>query len=70
MALRRLSGECESGDWTCPGVCEDDEYPCDAIAVGKLLDPSPVPVGPGKAAIRMPLRLIRDAGIGWPNEPR
>lgn len=25
MALRRLSGDCESGDWTCPSVWEDDE---------------------------------------------
>jgi hypothetical protein len=64
MALRRLSGDCFEDDGTCPGVWEDDEYPYDAIAVGKLLDPSPVPVGPGKVAIRMPLRLIRDAGIG------
>lgn len=53
MALRRLSGDWENADWTCPGVWEDDDCLEDAVVVGELVDPSPVPVGPGKVAIRL-----------------
>lgn len=63
MAIRRLSADCEDGDWTCPGVWDDDEYPEDVTAVGKLLDPSPVPLGEGEVAIRIPRRVITDARI-------
>lgn len=66
MALRRLSGDdCENADWTCPGLWDDDELreEVDVIAVGVLLDPSPVPLGKGEAAIRLPRRVIRDARI-------
>lgn len=68
MALRRLSGDdCESADWTCPGLWGDDELPDDVddvVAVGVLLDPSPVPLGKGEAAIQLSRRVIRDARIG------
>lgn len=43
---------------------DEDEMPEDVIAVGKLLDPSPVPLGEGEAAIRLPRQVIRDARIG------
>ncbi|MGH3800177.1 MAG: hypothetical protein ACRDTD_08625 [Pseudonocardiaceae bacterium] len=36
----------------------------DIIAVGKLLDPSPVPLGQGKVAVRIPRRVVRNARIG------
>jgi hypothetical protein len=32
--------------------------------VGELLDPSPVPLGEGEVAIRLPRLVIRDARIG------
>jgi hypothetical protein len=63
MAIRRLSSECEEDDGTCSGVWEDDEYPEHVIAVAPLLDPSPVPVGPGEGAIRLPRRVVHDARI-------
>jgi hypothetical protein len=64
MALRRLSSECESADWSCPGIWDDDEMPeVDVIAVGRLLDPSPVPLGSGQVAIRLSRRVVRDAQI-------
>lgn len=62
MALRQLSCSCLD-KITCPGVWEDDEYPEDVIGVGKLLDPSPVPLGPGEGAIRLPRQVVRDARI-------
>lgn len=62
MALRRLSGSCLD-KISCPGVWEDDDYLEDVVAVGLLLDPSPVPLGPGEGAIRLPRRVVRDAGI-------
>lgn len=63
MTIRRLSGDCQDSDWTCDGMYAEDEYPEHAIAVGKLLDPSPVPLGPGEGAIRILRRVVRDAGI-------
>lgn len=67
MALRRLSGDT---DETSPGMWDEDQMLEDVIAVGTLLDPSPVPLGEGEVAIRLPWRVVRDAGIGWPNGPR
>lgn len=64
MAMRRLSGDCEDNAWTCPGVWEDGEDSEDVTVVGILLDPSPVPLGEGEAAIRIPRRLIAEARIG------
>lgn len=67
MALRRLSGEdCFDEDGSCPGLWDDDELPDDAdvIAVGVLPDPSPVPLGKGEVAMRIPRRVILDARIG------
>jgi len=63
MAIRRLSGECERVDMTCSGIWEDDELPDDVIAVAPLLDPSPVPLGPGEGAIRLSRRVVRNARI-------
>lgn len=63
MAIRQLSGLCEDRI-SCPGVWEEDEYLEDVIMVGTLLDPSPVPVGPGKVAIRLHRRVVGDAKIG------
>ncbi len=62
MALRRLSGNGE--DETSPGLWDEDQAPEDVIAVGTLLDPSPVPLGEGEVAIRLPRRVIGDAKIG------
>jgi hypothetical protein len=66
MALRRLSGYCNCKDAieTCPGLWEEDQMPEDVIAVGTLLDPSPVLLGEGEVAIRLPRLVIRDAKIG------
>jgi hypothetical protein len=64
MAIRRLSEECWEADGSCNGIWDDDEYPQDVTAVGKLLDPSPVPLREGEAAaIRISRRVIRDARI-------
>lgn len=63
MAIRQLSRDCFEDDGSCPGVWDDDEYPEDVMAVGKLLDPSPVPLGEGEVAIRIPRRVIVDARI-------
>jgi hypothetical protein len=60
MAIRRLSDLCEDRI-SCPGVWGEDEYPEDIVAVGKLVDPSPVPLGPGMVAIRLPRRVVRGA---------
>lgn len=61
MALRRLSG---GKDETSSGLWDEDQMLDDVIAVGMLLDPSPVPLGEGEVAIRLPRRVIRDARIG------
>lgn len=63
MTLRRLSSDCESADWSCPGVWEEGEYLDDVIVVGTRIDPSPVPLGPGQVAIRLPRRVVRNAQI-------
>lgn len=63
MAIRQLSGDCFEDDGSCPGVWDDDGCPEDVVAVGKLLDPSPVPLGEGEVAIRIPRRVITDARI-------
>lgn len=62
MALRRLSGDGE--DETSPGLWDEDQMSEDVIAVGTLLDPSPVPLGEGEVAIRLPRQVIGDAKIG------
>lgn len=62
MALRRLSGDCN--DEASPGLWDEDQMREDVIAVGTLLVPSPVPLGEGEVAIRLPRRVIRDAKIG------
>lgn len=62
MAIRRLSDSCQD-KITCPGVWEDDEYPEDVMVVGKILDYSPVPLGPGEGVMRLPRRVVREARI-------
>ncbi|MGH3854248.1 MAG: hypothetical protein ACRDR6_12300 [Pseudonocardiaceae bacterium] len=62
MAIRRLSDACEDG-LSCPGIWEDDALPEDVIVVAALLDPSPVPLGPGECAILLPRRVVRDSRI-------
>ena len=52
MSIRKLAGLCEDRK-SCSGVWEDDRSPEDAIIVGQLLEPSPVSLGPGEAAIRL-----------------
>lgn len=64
MAIRRVSGDCFEDDGTCDGIWDDDEYAEHVTAVGKLLDPSPVPLGEGEAAIRILRRVVRDAKLG------
>jgi hypothetical protein len=64
MALRRLPGDREDEIEPSPGLWEEDRIPEDVIAVGELLDPSPVPLGEGEVAIRLPRRVIVDAKIG------
>jgi hypothetical protein len=64
MTLRRLSVNLTDGEGDPPSVGADDETSDDVILVDRMLDPSPVPVGPGKVAIRLSRRVIRDAGIG------
>jgi hypothetical protein len=64
MAIRRLSGDCFDDDGSCDGVWDDDEHPEDVTVVGKLLDPSPVLLGEGEAAIRISRRVVCDARIG------
>jgi hypothetical protein len=62
MGLRRLSGQCEDIE-TCPGVWEADQYPDDVIVVGELLEPSPVPLGPGEGAVRLSRHVVCDAKV-------
>ncbi len=52
MVLRRLSGD--GNDEASPGLWDEDQTPDDVIAVGTLLNPSPVPLGEGEGAIRLP----------------
>lgn len=59
--LRRVSGECQDVT-TCPGVWIDAGE--DVIVVSVVLEPSPVPLGPGECAVRLPRRLLRDADLG------
>ncbi len=64
MALRRLSGNCEQDDFTCPGVWEDDEHVDDIVIVGDRVDPSLAPpLGPGEAAVRLRRQVVRDARV-------
>ncbi len=58
--LRRLSGECRDVT-TCPGVWAIDTD--DVVFVGFALEQSPVPLGPGELAIRLPKRVLRDADL-------
>lgn len=59
--LRRVSGECQDVT-TCPGVWVDASE--NVIVVGAVLEPSPVPLGPGERAVRLPRRLLVDADLG------
>jgi hypothetical protein len=63
MALRRLSGDCEDEVEASAGLWDEDRIPEDVIAVGELLDPSPVPLGEGEVAIGLPRQVIVDAKI-------
>lgn len=63
MAWRRLSDACLD-KITCASFWEDDEHPeDDLIAVGPLIDSSPVPLGPGEGALRMPRRVVREVQV-------
>jgi hypothetical protein len=64
MAVRRISGdrECKDG-WTCPGVWEERPAAADLVVVGQLLEPSPVPLGPGEVAVRIPRAVLRDTDL-------
>jgi hypothetical protein len=64
MTTRRLGGndECKDG-WTCPGVWEEHVGAADVVVVGELLDPSPVPLGAGEVAVRIPRAVLRDADL-------
>ncbi len=64
MAMRRLSGgdECKDG-WTCPGVWEEHPAAEDLVVVGQLLESSPVPLGPGEVAVRIPRTVLRNTDL-------
>lgn len=62
MAFRMLATQCKSGK-TCPGDWADDENPEDIVVIGVNLDPSPVPLGPGEAAVRLRRQTVRDADL-------
>ena len=64
MAVRRLDGEddCKDG-WTCPGVWEEHAAAADVVVVGQLLEPSPVPLGSGEVAVRVPRAVLRNAKL-------
>ncbi len=65
MALRRLTRDEQSKDgFTCPGVWEEEQHPEGVVVVGELLEPSPVPLGPGERAVRLPRHVLRDADLG------
>jgi len=70
MALRRVATEpepCKDG-YTCPGVWVDDDPDVDEVViVGKDLDPSPVPLGPGERAIRIQRQMLQNANL-WEGE--
>ncbi len=65
MALRRLTRDemCKDG-FTCPGVWEEEQRPEGLVVVGELLEPSPVPLGPGERAVRLPRQVLRDVDLG------
>lgn len=63
MVLRRLSVECKDGDGNPSSMWIDEDIPDDVIVVDRLLDPSPVPLGLGEAAILLSRQLVRDAEI-------
>jgi hypothetical protein len=66
MALRRVATEpeqCKDG-YTCPGIWVDDDPDIDQVViVGKDLDPSPVPLGPGERAIRIRRKMLRNVDL-------
>lgn len=71
MGLRNLTGGDDDlckDKLTCPGVWGDDEGEAlaveDAIVIGELLDPSPVPLGPGERAVRLRRSVLRQADLG------
>lgn len=70
MALRNLTGgddQCKD-QITCPGVWGDDKGETlaveDAVVVGELLDPSPVPLGARERAVRLRRSVLRRADLG------
>ncbi len=63
MALRRLAGGCMDVE-SCPGIWVDDQHPDHVLVVGVALEPSPVPLGPGEAVVRLPRQTVHDASIG------
>lgn len=60
MTMRLLAGECRDKH-TCPGVWEDDEDPGGVIVVGRVVDPSPVPLGAGEMAVSLRRETIASA---------
>lgn len=63
MAYRQLSSDCKDG-LTCPSVWHDqDADPGYVVVVGPLLDPSPVPLAAGEAAVRLKVRTVLDANL-------
>ena len=62
MTWTRLSVEDCADKLTCPSVWVDSEQaPGDAIVVGRVLDPSPVPLGEGEVAVTLRTQTLRDA---------
>lgn len=63
MSLRRLSVNGEDDDQNSASIWIDDDLPGEIIVVDRLLDRSPVPLGPGEAALLLSRKLVRDARI-------
>lgn len=64
MALERKSvdSSCKDG-FTCPSVWADDGDLDNVVVVGEVLDPAPIPVGPGEIAVRVRRQVIQDANL-------
>lgn len=65
MVLRRVASdeECKDG-YTCPGVWVDDDPDIqDVVIVGVDLDPSPLPLGAGERAVRIPREIVQRANL-------
>ncbi len=61
MVLRQLATECKDGV-TCASVWEDDAADS-VVVVGELVDPSPVPLGSGEQAVRLPRHVLGAANL-------